>query len=65
VEIKDARGKTLISKINAKGSLAEVAGKPPFTVWIGNAPEVKRLYNGNEFDLAPHTRAAVARFTLD
>jgi cytoskeleton protein RodZ len=65
VEIKDARGKTLISKINAKGSLAEVAGKPPFTVWIGNAPEVKMLYNGNEFDLAPHTRAAVARFTLD
>jgi cytoskeleton protein RodZ len=65
VEIKDARGRTLISKVNPKGVDAEVVGKPPFTVWIGNAPEVKMSYEGKEFDLAPHTRAAVARFTLD
>ena len=65
VEIKDARGRTLISKVNPKGIDAEVVGKPPFTVWIGNAPEVKMSYEGKEFDLAPHTRAAVARFTLD
>jgi cytoskeleton protein RodZ len=65
VEIKDARGRTLISKINPKGSQAEVVGKPPFTVWIGNAPEVQFHYNDKEFDLAPHTRSAVARFTLD
>jgi cytoskeleton protein RodZ len=65
VEIKDARGRTLISRINPKGSSAEVAGKPPFTVWIGNAPEVKMYYDNKEFDLAPHTRVAVARFNLD
>lgn len=65
VEIKDVRGRTLISKINAKGSDAEVVGKPPFTVWIGNAADVKMFYNDKEFDLAPHTRVAVARFTLD
>jgi cytoskeleton protein RodZ len=65
VEVKDARGRTLISKINPKDSDAEVVGKPPFTVWIGNAPEVKMTYGDKDFDLAPHTRAAVARFTLD
>ena len=65
VEVKDARGRTLISKVNPKGSDAEVVGKPPFTVWIGNAPEVKMTYGDKDFDLAPHTRAAVARFTLD
>jgi cytoskeleton protein RodZ len=65
LEVKDARGRTLISKVNPKGSDAEVVGKPPFTVWIGNAPEVKMTYGDKDFDLAPHTRAAVARFTLD
>jgi cytoskeleton protein RodZ len=65
VEIKDGKGKTLISRVSGKGSDAEVSGRPPFTVWIGNAPEVKMYYNDKEFDLAAHTRVAVARFTLE
>ncbi len=65
VEIRDVRGKLLFSKLNAAGSEAEVTGKPPFNVIIGNAPEVKVFYNDREFDLEPHTKVAVARFTLE
>lgn len=65
VEIRDVRGKLLFSKLNAPGSEAEVTGKPPFNVIIGNAPEVKVFYNDREFDLEPHTKVAVARFTLE
>jgi cytoskeleton protein RodZ len=64
VEITDARGKMLLSRTHSGGSAAEVVGKPPFTLVIGNAPEVRLTYNGREVDLAPHTRVAVARFTL-
>lgn len=64
VEITDAKGKVLLSRTHPGGSTAEVAGKPPFTLVIGNAPEVRMTYNGRDFDLAPHTRVAVARFTL-
>lgn len=65
VEIKDARGRTLMSQLNGAGTEAEVAGRPPFTVIVGNAPEVQLLYEDRAFALEPHTRVAVARFTLE
>jgi cytoskeleton protein RodZ len=64
VEITDARGKVLLSRTHAGGSSADVVGRPPFNLVIGNAPEVRLTYNGREVDLVPHTRVAVARFTL-
>lgn len=64
VEITDSKGRVLLSRTHPAGSEAEVAGKPPFTLVIGNAPEVRLSYNGREVDLAPHTRVAVARLTL-
>jgi len=65
VEIRDMKGKVIFSKLNAPGSETEVAGKPPFNVIVGNAPEVKVFYNDREFDLEPHTKVAVARFTVE
>jgi cytoskeleton protein RodZ len=65
VEVKDRNGKVLISRLNTPGSEAEVTGRPPFAVIIGNAPDVQMLYNDREFPLEPHTRVAVARFTLE
>jgi cytoskeleton protein RodZ len=65
VEIRDSKGRILLSRLNAPGSEAEVAGKPPFNVVVGNAPEVRLFYNDQEFDLEPHTRVAVARFTVE
>jgi cytoskeleton protein RodZ len=65
VEIKDGRGRTLLSRINAPGSEAEVVGRPPFELVVGNAPEVQMFYDNREFALEPHTRVAVARFTVE
>ena len=62
--IKDARGRVLVSRNQPGGSETEVAGKPPFSVVIGNAPEVRLVYNDRDVDLEPHTRVAVARLTL-
>jgi len=65
VEIRDRRGKVILSKLNVAGSEAEVSGTPPFIVIVGNAPEVQLFYNDHEFDLEPHTKVAVARFTVE
>ncbi len=64
VEVKDARGRTLLSRNQPGGSDAEVTGKPPLTVVIGNAADVRLIYNDREVDLEPHTRVSVARLTL-
>lgn len=65
VEVKDRSGRVLLSKLNLPGSEAEVSGRPPFKVIIGNAPDVEVRYNDREFPLEPHTRVAVARFTVE
>jgi cytoskeleton protein RodZ len=65
VEIKDRSGKVLLSRLNPPGSEAEVSGRPPFNVIIGNAPDVQLLYEDREFPLEPHTKVAVARFTVE
>ena len=65
VEVRDAKGKLLFSRLSPAGSDAEVSGKPPFNVIVGNAPEVQLYYNDHEFDLEPHTKVAVARFTVE
>ena len=65
VEIRDRNGRVLLSRLNPKGTEAEVSGRPPFNVVIGNAPDVQMLYDDREFPLEPHTRVAVARFTVE
>ena len=65
VEVKDRGGRVLLSKLNPAGSEVEVAGLPPFTVVIGNAPQVTLAVDGRPFALDPHTKVAVARFTLE
>jgi cytoskeleton protein RodZ len=65
VEVRDAQGTVLFSRLNARGSQAEVAGRPPMSVVVGNAPGVDATYEGRDFPLEPHTKVAVARFTLE
>ncbi|HST00525.1 MAG TPA: DUF4115 domain-containing protein, partial [Usitatibacter sp.] len=65
VEIRDARGKIILSKLNQPGSEAQVAGQPPFSLIVGNAPEVELFYNDREVDLESHTKVAVARLTVE
>jgi cytoskeleton protein RodZ len=67
VEVKDSRGKLLLSRINARGTQQVLHGKPPFSLKIGNATEVKLVYNNKPVDLAPYINiyGGTARLSLE
>lgn len=65
VEIIDGSGERVASRHIEPGNPSEFLGRPPLRVAIGNAPAVRLTFNDREVDLAQHTRAAVARFTLE
>jgi cytoskeleton protein RodZ len=64
IEIKDSSDRMLVSSLNPPGSERVVRGRPPYTLVIGNASNVRVLYDDKLVDLAPHTRQDVARLTL-
>lgn len=64
VEVRDADGKVVFSQLNAAGSKASVEGDGPLSFVIGNAQSVRLTFDGRSVDLAPYTKVAVARFTL-
>jgi cytoskeleton protein RodZ len=64
IEIKDSGDRMLVSSLNPPGSERVVRGRPPYTLVIGNASNVRITYDDKPIDLAPHTRRDVARFTL-
>ncbi len=67
VEIKDGRGKLLLSRVNPRGTEQVLHGKPPFSLAIGNAAQVKLVYNNKPIDLVPHINAygGTARLSLN
>lgn len=65
VEVTDANGQQLHSGENPGGTQLTLTGKPPFDVVVGNAGKVTLTYGEKRVDLAPYTRAEVARFTLE
>jgi cytoskeleton protein RodZ len=65
VEIKDADGNTLLSRVNPAGSRQVVEGVAPLQIVIGNASAVRMTVNDEAFDLKPFTRVDIARITLD
>ncbi|MCX8018027.1 MAG: DUF4115 domain-containing protein [Rhodocyclaceae bacterium] len=65
LEVTDASQKVITTGENPAGSQLTVNGKPPFDIVIGNAPKVKLSYGERVIDLAPYTRADVARFRLE
>ena len=66
-EVKDSRGKLLLSRINPRGTEQILHGKPPFSLAIGNASHVKLVYNNKPVDLAPHIKVpgGTARLSLN
>ena len=65
VEVRDGNDRLLFSQLNPAGTEQHVQGRLPLNVVVGNAGGVILNYNGRPFDLAPHTRVAVARFRLE
>lgn len=65
VEVRDRNDRVVFSQLNRAGTTEQVQGRAPLNVVIGNARGVRLLYEGRPFDLTPHTRVEVARFTLE
>lgn len=65
VEVKDAAGRTVFSRMNPKGTTEVVEASPPLQLVVGNASSVRLRYNDQPVDLKPHTRVEVARLTLE
>lgn len=64
VEIQDARGRVLVSRLLAPGEQIQIDGAFPMKVRIGNADGTELRLRGEVFDMAPHRRGNVARFEL-
>ncbi|MGH1463607.1 MAG: RodZ domain-containing protein [Neptuniibacter sp.] len=65
VSVKDADGKTLFNNLRGQGQSINVSGKPPLNILIGAADAVGRFsFNGEELDLAEHSRKNIIRINL-
>jgi len=64
VEILDADGSQLEMDLIRADESRRYDGKPPYRILIGRASAVRMQLEGEEIDLAPHTRGNVARLTL-
>ena len=65
IEVVDARGQTLVSRLVASGETLALDGVPPLKLTIGDAGATQVSFRGRAVDLAPYTmRDKVARLTL-
>lgn len=64
IEVRDASGQKLFSRLLAGGERVELQGRPPLNVHAGNAPRVSIQFNGRPVDLVAVTRQNVARIEL-
>ncbi len=65
VEVKDAAGKVVFSRLGKAGTREQVDVKPPFSAVIGNARGVKLERNGAPVDLGLTAKATVARLKIE
>jgi cytoskeleton protein RodZ len=65
VRIEDANGKMLLSGVIQAGDYQVVHGKPPYSVFLGNAPGVGLVYDGQPFDVTAYIKQnSTARFSV-
>ena len=64
-DIRDSSGEFRLIGNKQAGEQVELGGEPPYTMVFGNASAVNITVDGERYDLAPHIRGNVARFTLN
>ena len=64
VEVKDAKGVSMIRRQLEAGERVNLDGKLPLSVTIGRADAAEVKVRGEAFGLAPHSRDNVARFKV-
>lgn len=63
--VEDATGKSMLSGVIAAGERRELDGKPPYAVFLGNAPGVTVEYGGLAVDSTPFVKSnSTARFSV-
>jgi cytoskeleton protein RodZ len=65
VNITDANGREIYSKIIFAGSRETIEARPPLNITVGNAGGTTLAVNGKPMDLAPHTRVNVAHIKVE
>jgi len=65
VEIIDARGQVLLSRLLKPGDAPELSGLPPFKVKVGNVSATELRLRGSKVDLAAQSKDNVARIELN
>jgi cytoskeleton protein RodZ len=64
IEVIDAHGKSLISRLVPAGESVGLDGAMPFKVKIGNANATQVVFRGQPLDLGPFTRDNMAKLQL-
>lgn len=64
IEVIDARGQTLLSRVVTPGEVVGLDGAMPLRLTVGNAAATTVSLRGQPVDLAPRTRDNVARLEL-
>ncbi len=64
VEVRDARGATLLSRTVSPGEQVGLNGAPPLALVVGNAAATELVFRGRAVDLAGRSRDNVARLQL-
>ena len=64
LNVNDAEGKIVLFGDIPAGSSKTLKGSAPFTFVLGNATKVKVSIDGRSYDIAPHIKGGVARFSL-
>ena len=64
VEVTDAGGQSLISRLLQPGESVGVDGVLPLKLTIGNAASTQVVFRGQTMELGSHTRDNVARLEL-
>lgn len=63
-EITDSDEERLAFGLIESGTVLQLKGKAPFSVFLGYAPGVRVFFNDEQFDHAPFQRRDIARFRL-
>jgi len=64
VEVTDKSGQRLVYRLVEKDQDLNLSGEPPFTILLGNAPDVQVFYDGKEFDHTRYLRGEIAYFKV-
>ncbi len=57
VRVEDSNGKVLLSGVVQSGDRQVLSGKPPYSLFLGNAPGVGVEYQGQAVDLKPYIKS--------